>query len=104
MKNTFSKEANFYKNEFGIFWVFPLMNIIKVLAQNVSTEHGTHVDGSIGLDVVHVGVGQTQLLAASLHWTDNARSYGVPESKRAPHRNHKLSLANVRRAAERQRG
>lgn len=43
------------------------MNIIKVLAQNVSTEHGTHVDGSIGLDVVHVGVGQTELLAASLH-------------------------------------
>lgn len=64
----------------------------------------THIDGSVGLDVVHVGVGQTQLLAASLHWTDDAWSYRVPQSKRAAHRNHKLALANVGRAAEGQRG
>lgn len=64
----------------------------------------THIDGSVRLDVVHVGVRQAQLLAAPLHWTDDAWGYGVAQSEGAPHRNHKLSLADVGGAAEGQRG
>lgn len=63
-----------------------------------------HVDGCVRLDVLHVGVGEAQLLAAPLHRADDPRGDGVLQGQRAPHRHHKLPLADVAGAAEWQRG
>lgn len=55
----------------------------------------TYIDSRISLDVVHVGVGQTELLAAPLGRADDARSDGVAEGKGAAHGHDKLPLPDI---------
>lgn len=51
----------------------------------------THVDDGVRLDVVHVRVAQTQLLASPLGGADNAGSDGVLQGERAANGDHKLT-------------
>lgn len=63
-----------------------------------------YVDGSVGLDVLHVGGGQAQLAAAALRRADDARGDGVLQGKGAAHGHHELALPHLGRAAQGQRG
>lgn len=62
----------------------------------------TYVDDCVCLDVVHVWVAETQLLAPPLGGADNTRGDGVLQGERATNGNHKLARAQVRRASEQQ--
>lgn len=86
------------------FSQFPSLTYINRLGGHIHLQNGllqsTHINGCIGLDVVHVWVGQTQLLTASLHWADDSWCDCILQSKGASHGDHKLSLSNIRRLPE----
>lgn len=67
---------------------------------HVCTE--AHVNDCICLDVVHVRVAETQLLAPPLGGADNTRCDGVLQGERASNGNHELARAQVCRASQQQ--
>lgn len=50
-----------------------------------------YVDDSVCLDIVHVGVAEAKLLAATLSGADDSRRHSVLEGKGASDGNHKLT-------------
>lgn len=62
----------------------------------------THINNSISLNVVHVGVAKAQFFAASLSGADNPRGNGVLEGKGAANGNNKFSWSQVSRSPQQQ--
>lgn len=60
----------------------------------------THIDDCVCLNVVHVWVAETQLLAPPLGGADDTRGDGVLQGERATNGNHKLARAQVRWASK----
>lgn len=63
-----------------------------------------HINYSVSLDVVHVGVFDAQLFAISLRGADDASGDGVLQRKGAANSNHKLPWSQISRTAQRQHG
>lgn len=55
----------------------------------------SHIYDCISLDVIHVRVSDTQLLAISLSRADDSCGHSVLQSKRTPNSNHKLPRPQV---------
>ena len=62
----------------------------------------SHIDNSIRLDVVHVGVPEAQLLAVPLGGANDASGDGVLEGEGAADCNHKLTRPQVCTVAQKQ--
>lgn len=71
---------------------------------DVHVDMWTYVNDCVCLDVVHVWVAETQLLAPPLGGADNTRGDCVLQGERATNGDHELARAQVCRASQQQHG